>query len=234
MAISSSLQLSAWQGFTHDASWLQPFISPFRALLVLPVKWGTDLNGVLWVLLTTFHNCLLVSLLFFVSLKDQAAKDKALQSMATMSSAQIISPTAFQNKMGLQGLSRPPYPTASGVSHWPVSLNLCYSDTDADKLKAYILHPSVCSFYVVFQHSLHWYMPFHVCHCKLSLFELYKSVFLCGEIFTVFIIFVCIKTWCIKLLSLWKDAFSLHNSSNLCLQKKTQPNMLELCQGRPE
>uniref|UniRef100_A0A4W6CWG5 TEA domain-containing protein n=1 Tax=Lates calcarifer TaxID=8187 RepID=A0A4W6CWG5_LATCA len=42
-----------------------------------------------------------------VKLKDQAAKDKALQSMATMSSAQIISPTAFQNKMALQGLSRP-------------------------------------------------------------------------------------------------------------------------------
>uniref|UniRef100_A0A6Q2ZKF3 TEA domain-containing protein n=1 Tax=Esox lucius TaxID=8010 RepID=A0A6Q2ZKF3_ESOLU len=36
---------------------------------------------------------------------DQAAKDKALQSMATMSSAQIISATAFQNKMALQGLS---------------------------------------------------------------------------------------------------------------------------------
>uniref|UniRef100_A0A674MKH5 TEA domain transcription factor 4 n=1 Tax=Takifugu rubripes TaxID=31033 RepID=A0A674MKH5_TAKRU len=30
---------------------------------------------------------------------DQAAKEKALQSMATMSSAQIVSPTAFQNKM---------------------------------------------------------------------------------------------------------------------------------------
>uniref|UniRef100_A0A3Q2YM28 TEA domain transcription factor 4 n=1 Tax=Hippocampus comes TaxID=109280 RepID=A0A3Q2YM28_HIPCM len=43
---------------------------------------------------------------------DQAAKDKALQSMATMSSAQIISPAAFQNKMALQGLSRPAYPTA--------------------------------------------------------------------------------------------------------------------------
>uniref|UniRef100_A0A3Q3JSN2 TEA domain-containing protein n=1 Tax=Monopterus albus TaxID=43700 RepID=A0A3Q3JSN2_MONAL len=39
-----------------------------------------------------------------VKLKDQAAKDKALQSMATMSSAQIISPTAFPNKMALQGL----------------------------------------------------------------------------------------------------------------------------------
>ncbi|KAJ0029345.1 hypothetical protein NQD34_004342, partial [Periophthalmus magnuspinnatus] len=51
-----------------------------------------------------------------VKLKDQAAKDKALQSMATMSSAQIISPTAFQNKMALQGLSRPAYPTSGGVS----------------------------------------------------------------------------------------------------------------------
>uniref|UniRef100_A0A3Q2XIB0 TEA domain transcription factor 4 n=1 Tax=Hippocampus comes TaxID=109280 RepID=A0A3Q2XIB0_HIPCM len=51
-----------------------------------------------------------------VKLKDQAAKDKALQSMATMSSAQIISPAAFQNKMALQGLSRPAYPTAGGVS----------------------------------------------------------------------------------------------------------------------
>uniref|UniRef100_A0A8C3G6I6 TEA domain-containing protein n=1 Tax=Cyclopterus lumpus TaxID=8103 RepID=A0A8C3G6I6_CYCLU len=36
---------------------------------------------------------------------DQVAKDKALHSMATMSSAQILSPTAFQNKMALQGLS---------------------------------------------------------------------------------------------------------------------------------
>ncbi|KAK3526311.1 hypothetical protein QTP70_022752, partial [Hemibagrus guttatus] len=49
-----------------------------------------------------------------VKLKDQAAKDKALQSMANMSSAQIISPTAFQNKMALQSLSRPTYPTAGG------------------------------------------------------------------------------------------------------------------------
>uniref|UniRef100_A0A3Q2WUH9 TEA domain transcription factor 4 n=3 Tax=Haplochromini TaxID=319058 RepID=A0A3Q2WUH9_HAPBU len=48
---------------------------------------------------------------------DQAAKDKALQSMATMSSAQIISPTAFQNKMALQGLSRPAYPTSGGFWH---------------------------------------------------------------------------------------------------------------------
>uniref|UniRef100_A0A3Q1GCQ2 TEA domain transcription factor 4 n=1 Tax=Acanthochromis polyacanthus TaxID=80966 RepID=A0A3Q1GCQ2_9TELE len=53
-----------------------------------------------------------------VKLKDQAAKDKALQSMATMSSAQIISPTAFQNKMALQGLSRPAYPTTEKQLHF--------------------------------------------------------------------------------------------------------------------
>uniref|UniRef100_A0A9J8C6W7 TEA domain-containing protein n=1 Tax=Cyprinus carpio carpio TaxID=630221 RepID=A0A9J8C6W7_CYPCA len=51
-----------------------------------------------------------------VKLKDQVAKDKAMQSMSSMSSAQIISATAFQNKMALQGLSRPAYPTAAGVS----------------------------------------------------------------------------------------------------------------------
>ncbi|MBN3296061.1 TEAD4 factor, partial [Amia calva] len=51
------------------------------------------------------------------STQDQAAKDKALQSMATMSSAQIISATAFQNKMALQGLSRPAYPAATGFWH---------------------------------------------------------------------------------------------------------------------
>lgn len=57
-----------------------------------------------------------VTIVYFISWKDQAAKDKALQSMANMSSAQIISPTAFQNKMALQSLSRPAYPTAGGVS----------------------------------------------------------------------------------------------------------------------
>ncbi|XP_077066077.1 transcriptional enhancer factor TEF-3 isoform X1 [Siphateles boraxobius] len=46
-----------------------------------------------------------------VKLKDQAAKDKAMHSM---SSAQIISASAFQNKMCL---SRPAYPTAAGFWH---------------------------------------------------------------------------------------------------------------------
>uniref|UniRef100_A0A671MQW5 Transcriptional enhancer factor TEF-3-like n=1 Tax=Sinocyclocheilus anshuiensis TaxID=1608454 RepID=A0A671MQW5_9TELE len=48
---------------------------------------------------------------------DQVAKDKVMQSMSTMSSAQIISATAFQNKMALQGLSRLTYPTAAGFWH---------------------------------------------------------------------------------------------------------------------
>ncbi|XP_066194541.1 transcriptional enhancer factor TEF-3 [Sylvia atricapilla] len=53
-------------------------------------------------------------------LKDQAAKDKAMQSMATMSSAQIISATAFHSKMGLPGLPRPAYPAVSGFWQGPL------------------------------------------------------------------------------------------------------------------
>nr|XP_012788632.1 unnamed protein product [Sorex araneus] len=45
-------------------------------------------------------------------LKDQAAKDKALQSMATMSSAQIISASAFHSKMALA--RGPGYAAVSG------------------------------------------------------------------------------------------------------------------------
>ncbi|NP_001346788.1 transcriptional enhancer factor TEF-3 isoform 7 [Gallus gallus] len=47
-------------------------------------------------------------------LKDQTAKDKAMQSIATMSSAQIISATAFHSKMALPGLPRSAYPAVSG------------------------------------------------------------------------------------------------------------------------
>uniref|UniRef100_A0A8C3WTC0 TEA domain transcription factor 4 n=1 Tax=Catagonus wagneri TaxID=51154 RepID=A0A8C3WTC0_9CETA len=50
-------------------------------------------------------------------LKDQAAKDKALQSMATMSSAQIISASAFHSKMALA--RGPGCPAVSGVSGLP-------------------------------------------------------------------------------------------------------------------
>uniref|UniRef100_A0A8C2ZMI3 TEA domain transcription factor 1 n=1 Tax=Cyclopterus lumpus TaxID=8103 RepID=A0A8C2ZMI3_CYCLU len=43
---------------------------------------------------------------------DQAVKDKALQSMASMSSAQIVSATAIHNKLGLPGIPRPAFPGA--------------------------------------------------------------------------------------------------------------------------
>uniref|UniRef100_A0AAR2KNK0 TEA domain family member 1a n=1 Tax=Pygocentrus nattereri TaxID=42514 RepID=A0AAR2KNK0_PYGNA len=49
-------------------------------------------------------------------LKDQSVKDKALQSMAAMSSAQIVSATAIHNKLGLAGLPQPSFPGAPGVS----------------------------------------------------------------------------------------------------------------------
>ncbi|KAG8546528.1 hypothetical protein GDO81_018721, partial [Engystomops pustulosus] len=52
-----------------------------------------------------------------VILKDQTAKDKALQHMAAMSSAQIVSATAIHNKLGLPGIPRPAFPTAPG--YWP-------------------------------------------------------------------------------------------------------------------
>ncbi|XP_066113792.1 transcriptional enhancer factor TEF-3 isoform X1 [Saccopteryx bilineata] len=59
-------------------------------------------------------------------LKDQAAKDKALQSMAAMSSAQIISATAFHSKMALargpgcpavSGFWQGALPGQAGTSH---------------------------------------------------------------------------------------------------------------------
>uniref|UniRef100_A0AAR2LE82 TEA domain family member 1a n=1 Tax=Pygocentrus nattereri TaxID=42514 RepID=A0AAR2LE82_PYGNA len=49
-------------------------------------------------------------------LKDQSVKDKALQSMAAMSSAQIVSATAIHNKLGLAGLPQPSFPGAPGVT----------------------------------------------------------------------------------------------------------------------
>lgn len=51
-----------------------------------------------------------------VTFKDQTAKDKALQHMAAMSSAQIVSATAIHNKLGLPGIPRPTFPGAPGVS----------------------------------------------------------------------------------------------------------------------
>ncbi|XP_067876179.1 transcriptional enhancer factor TEF-1-like isoform X2 [Heterodontus francisci] len=55
-------------------------------------------------------------------LKDQSAKDKALASMAAMSSAQIVSATAIQNKLDISNMSRP-FPMTSGTPEffqfWP-------------------------------------------------------------------------------------------------------------------
>ncbi|KAM9825341.1 transcriptional enhancer factor TEF-1 isoform X3 [Syngnathus typhle] len=47
-----------------------------------------------------------------VTSMDQAVKDKALQSMASMSSAQIVSATAIHNKLGLPGIPHPAFPGA--------------------------------------------------------------------------------------------------------------------------
>ncbi|XP_014003529.1 transcriptional enhancer factor TEF-1 isoform X1 [Salmo salar] len=49
-----------------------------------------------------------------VTCMDQSVKDKALQSMASMSSAQIVSATAIHNKLGLPGFQRPTFPGAAG------------------------------------------------------------------------------------------------------------------------
>ncbi|XP_038676273.1 transcriptional enhancer factor TEF-5-like isoform X8 [Scyliorhinus canicula] len=53
-------------------------------------------------------------------LKDQASKDKALQNMAAMSSAQIVSATAMQSKLGITPIPQAPYPAAARF--WPGSL----------------------------------------------------------------------------------------------------------------
>ncbi|XP_071843287.1 transcriptional enhancer factor TEF-1-like isoform X2 [Apostichopus japonicus] len=69
--------------------------------------------------------------------QDQSAKDKALQSMAAMSSAQIVSATALQNKsaaFGIPGLGvpgpplRPPY--AVGAPLWQPGLTQAGSSQD--------------------------------------------------------------------------------------------------------
>uniref|UniRef100_A0A8C4WUP5 TEA domain transcription factor 2 n=1 Tax=Eptatretus burgeri TaxID=7764 RepID=A0A8C4WUP5_EPTBU len=52
---------------------------------------------------------------FQAKLKDQTTKEKAMQSMAAMSSAQIVSATAIHNKvLGLAGLAQQSYPAAPG------------------------------------------------------------------------------------------------------------------------
>jgi hypothetical protein len=55
-------------------------------------------------------------------LQDQAAKEKALQTMSSMSSAQIVSATALHNKTGLSGLGLP-----APVSYPPPVLDTFFS-----------------------------------------------------------------------------------------------------------
>uniref|UniRef100_A0A8C7RZ48 TEA domain transcription factor 1 n=1 Tax=Oncorhynchus mykiss TaxID=8022 RepID=A0A8C7RZ48_ONCMY len=73
---------------------------------------------------------------FHSKLKDQTVKDKALQSMASMSSAQIVSATAIHNKLGLPGIPRPAFPGAAGVrgppaTHYRVARDAGYEPTSA-------------------------------------------------------------------------------------------------------
>lgn len=50
-----------------------------------------------------------------MSLKDQTVKNDAINRMAAMSSAQIVSATAIHNRLGLAGIPRPTLPGAAGV-----------------------------------------------------------------------------------------------------------------------
>lgn len=80
-----------------------------------------------------------------VILKDQTAKDKALQHMAAMSSAQIVSATAIHNKLGLPGIPRPTFPGAPGF--WPGMIQTGQPGSSQDVKpfvqQAYPIQPSV-------------------------------------------------------------------------------------------
>ncbi|KAM7108606.1 transcriptional enhancer factor TEF-1 [Ciconia maguari] len=82
---------------------------------------------------------------FHSKLKDQTAKDKALQHMAAMSSAQIVSATAIHNKLGLPGIPRPTFPGAPGF--WPGMIQTGQPGSSQDVKpfvqQAYPIQPSV-------------------------------------------------------------------------------------------
>ncbi|XP_018621260.1 transcriptional enhancer factor TEF-1-like isoform X3 [Scleropages formosus] len=61
---------------------------------------------------------------------DQTAKDKALQSMASMSSAQIVSATAVHSKLGLPAVPRPAFAGAAGFWQGVVSTGQAGSSQD--------------------------------------------------------------------------------------------------------
>eukprot|EP00062_Callorhinchus_milii_P003928 gi/632941712/ref/XP_007886011.1/ PREDICTED: transcriptional enhancer factor TEF-1 isoform X2 [Callorhinchus milii] len=76
---------------------------------------------------------------------DQAVKDKALQSMAAMSSAQIVSATAIQHKLGLPGIPRPSFPAAAGFWHGVLPTGQPGSSQDVKPFaqQAYPIQPTV-------------------------------------------------------------------------------------------
>ncbi|XP_051884966.1 transcriptional enhancer factor TEF-1 isoform X1 [Pristis pectinata] len=78
-------------------------------------------------------------------LKDQAVKDKALQSMAAMSSAQIVSATTIQHKLGLPGIPRPSFQAAPGFWHSVIPTGQPGSSQDVKPFaqQAYTAQPAV-------------------------------------------------------------------------------------------
>ncbi|XP_059927874.1 transcriptional enhancer factor TEF-1 isoform X2 [Gadus macrocephalus] len=74
----------------------------------------------------------------------QTVKDKALQSMAAMSSAQIVSATAIHNKLGLPGIPRPPFP---GAGFWQGMITTGQSGSTQDikpfSQQGYPIQPAV-------------------------------------------------------------------------------------------
>ncbi|CAL8363033.1 unnamed protein product [Gadus morhua 'NCC'] len=81
---------------------------------------------------------------FHSKLKDQTVKDKALQSMAAMSSAQIVSATAIHNKLGLPGIPRPSFP---GAGFWQGMITTGQSGSTQDikpfSQQGYPIQPAV-------------------------------------------------------------------------------------------
>ncbi|XP_048829442.1 uncharacterized protein LOC125706687 isoform X2 [Brienomyrus brachyistius] len=70
------------------------------------------------------------TLSFFPLWQDQTAKDKALQSMASMSSAQIVSATAVHSKLGLPLAPQASFPTAPAFWQGMVTPGLAGSSQD--------------------------------------------------------------------------------------------------------
>ncbi|KAJ1177472.1 hypothetical protein NDU88_002727 [Pleurodeles waltl] len=84
---------------------------------------------------------------FHSKLKDQTAKDKALQHMAAMSSAQIVSATAIHSKLGLAGIPRPTFPAGPGFWSGMIQTGQPGSSQDVKPFaqQAYSIQPAVTS-----------------------------------------------------------------------------------------